>query len=56
MTNDPLAAPCCARCGATTADRVYLGFADGEVYCTECLSPEQVEMILGLLPGSEDRP
>jgi hypothetical protein len=41
------ASPRCDRCGAETADRFYMGFIDGEVYCSECLTPEQIEMILG---------
>jgi hypothetical protein len=45
--------PHCARCGASAADRMYFAFteSDGEpaeAYCSECLSPEELEMILGL--------
>jgi hypothetical protein len=42
-------APQCARCGATTADRAYIGFTDdadqAETYCVLCLSPDQLKMV-----------
>jgi hypothetical protein len=46
-------APQCIRCGASAADRAYIGFtgSDGEqaeAYCAGCLSPEELEMILGI--------
>jgi hypothetical protein len=41
--------PRCARCGAAPADRVCFGFIDGEMYCTGCLSPEQIEMIAAVV-------
>lgn len=44
--------PQCIRCGASAAERGLIGFvqSDGEpaeAYCVLCLSPEEVEMILG---------
>jgi hypothetical protein len=52
-------APQCARCGATSADRTYIGFTgdndQAETYCVLCLSPEQMQMITDYA-ASEDNP
>jgi hypothetical protein len=47
-------APRCIRCGASAADRPVVAFTedDGEPaegYCAGCLSPEELEMILGIV-------
>lgn len=46
--------PRCSRCGTTAAERVCVqlglgGPGGGETYCWDCLSPEQRDMIKGLI-------
>lgn len=47
--------PQCTRCGATSADRAYVGFTSNpaETYCLPCLTPEQMQMLTALIEDSQ---
>ena len=51
MGREAVRMPQCSRCDATSDDRVYVavGGSNGEVYCDECLTPEDAEMIMGFV-------